>query len=129
MAISTVRKGRDEARAGARPDDQRQGKGRQGEPELVDVHDFSSDAVGKAIPYGVSDIAANDGLVSVGIDHDTPVFALTSIEAWWKKVGLQRYPGVGGHQIPRPLGEDRGGVISPVHHSPVKIWAGGLRAA
>jgi len=65
----------------------------QGEPELVDVHDFPGDAVGKAIPYGVYDIAANDGFVSVGIDHDTPVFAVTSIEAWWKKVGLQRYPG------------------------------------
>lgn len=65
----------------------------QGEPELVDVHDFPGDAVGKAIPYGVYDVAANDGFVSVGVDHDTPVFAVTSIEAWWKKVGLPRYPG------------------------------------
>jgi hypothetical protein len=64
----------------------------QGEPELVDVHDFPGDAVGKAIPYGVYDVAANDGFVSVGVDHDTPVFAVTSIETWWKKVGLQRYP-------------------------------------
>ncbi len=64
----------------------------QGEPELVDVHDFPSDAVGKAIPYGVYDLAANDGFVSVGVDHDTPVFAVTSIEAWWKQVGEQRYP-------------------------------------
>ena len=64
----------------------------QGEPELVDVHDFPSDAVGKAIPYGVYDLAANDGFVSVGVDHDTPVFAVTSIEAWWKQVGVKRYP-------------------------------------
>ena len=64
----------------------------QGEPELVDVHDFPTDAIGKAIPYGVYDIAANDGFVSVGVDHDTPVFAVTSIEAWWKQVGEQRYP-------------------------------------
>jgi hypothetical protein len=64
----------------------------QGEPELVDVHDFPSDAVGKAIPYGVYDMAANDGFVSVGVDHDTPVFAVTSIEAWWKQVGAKRYP-------------------------------------
>ena len=64
----------------------------QGEPELVDVHDFPSAAVGKAIPYGVYDIAANEGFVSVGIDHDTPVFAATSIEAWWKQVGAVRYP-------------------------------------
>jgi len=65
----------------------------QGEPELVDVHDFPDDAVGKAIPYGIYDIAANDGFVSVGVDHDTPVFAVTSIKAWWKQIGLQRYPG------------------------------------
>jgi len=64
----------------------------QGEPELVDVHDFPSDAIGKAIPYGVYDLAANDGFVSVGVDHDTPVFAVTSIEAWRKQVGLDRYP-------------------------------------
>jgi DDE family transposase len=63
----------------------------EGEPELVDVHDFPSDAVGKAIPYGVYDIAANDGFVSVGVDHDTPVFAATTIEAWWRKVGSKRY--------------------------------------
>jgi hypothetical protein len=63
-----------------------------GEPELVDVHDFPSDAVGKAIPYGVYDIAANDGFVSVGVDHDTPVFAATTIEAWWRQVGTERYP-------------------------------------
>jgi hypothetical protein len=65
----------------------------KGEPELVDVHDFASDAVGKAIPYGVYDVAANDGFVSVGVDHDTPVFAVTSIEAWWEQVGRKRYPG------------------------------------
>ena len=64
----------------------------KGEPELVDVHDFPSDAVGKAIPYGVYDIAANDGFVSVGVDHDTPVFAVASIDAWWKQVGEKRYP-------------------------------------
>jgi hypothetical protein len=64
----------------------------KGEPEIVDVHDFPQDAVGKAIPYGVYDVAANDGFVSVGVDHDTPVFAVTTIDAWWKQVGSQRYP-------------------------------------
>jgi Rhodopirellula transposase DDE domain len=63
----------------------------EGEPELVGVHDFPSDAVGKAIPYGVYDVGANDGFVSVGIDHDTPVFAVTTIEAWWAQVGVKRY--------------------------------------
>jgi transposase len=63
-----------------------------GEPELVDVHDFPHQAIGKAIPYGIYDVAANDGFVSVGVDHDTPVFAVTSIEAWWQQVGSKRYP-------------------------------------
>jgi hypothetical protein len=62
-----------------------------GEPEQVDVHDFAGDPVGKAIPYGIYDLASNDGFVSVGIDHDTPVFATKSIEAWWKHVGEARY--------------------------------------
>ena len=64
----------------------------QGEPELVDVHDFPSDAVGKAIPYGVYDVGSNDGFVNVGTDHDTPVFAVTTIKTWWKQVGEKRYP-------------------------------------
>jgi len=64
----------------------------KGEPDLVDVHDFPSAAIGKAIPYGVYDVAADDGFVSVGTDHDTPVFAVTSIEAWWQRVGSKRYP-------------------------------------
>lgn len=64
----------------------------RGEPELVNVHDFPDEALGKAIPYGVYDIAANDGFVSVGTDHDTPVFAVASIAAWWKQVGAKRYP-------------------------------------
>ena len=63
-----------------------------GEPDLVDVHDFPGDAVGKAIPYGIYDVASNAGFVSVGVDHDTPVFAAASIEAWWKQVGEKRYP-------------------------------------
>ena len=60
----------------------------------MDVHDFPSDAVGKAVPYGVYDLAANEGFVSVGVgaDHDTPVFAVRSIEAWWSRVGAKRYP-------------------------------------
>jgi len=61
-------------------------------PELVDVHDFPSDALGKAIPYGIYDVADNSGFVNVGTDHDTPVFAVTSIEAWWKRMGRKRYP-------------------------------------
>jgi hypothetical protein len=62
------------------------------EPDLVDVHDFPHQAIGKAIPYGVYDVGANDGFVSVGVDHDTPVFAVTTIEAWWRQIGFKRYP-------------------------------------
>jgi len=62
------------------------------EPELVDVHDFPDDAVGKAIPYGIYDVVDNSGFVNVGTDHDTPVFAVASIETWWKRMGIKRYP-------------------------------------
>jgi hypothetical protein len=64
----------------------------QGTPELVDVHDFPHQAVGKAIPYGVFDVADNSGFVNVGTDHDTPAFAVASIGAWWNLVGQKRYP-------------------------------------
>ena len=65
----------------------------QGEPERVDVHDFPSDALGKAIPYGVYDVGDNSAHVTVGTDHDTPVFAVTAIETWWLRGGSKRYPG------------------------------------
>ena len=65
-------------------------------PELVDVHDFPSDAVGKAIPYGVYDVADNSAFVTVGTDHDTPVFAVTSIETWWKRMGSSGKPSCNG---------------------------------
>ena len=64
----------------------------QGTPERVDVHDFPDDAVGKAVPYGVYDVGANSAFVAVGTDHDTPVFAVASIETWWKRMGSKRYP-------------------------------------
>ena len=55
-------------------------------------HDFPSDGVGKAIPYGVYDIGLNEALVNVGVDRDTSAFAIESIRRWWDLVGLQRYP-------------------------------------
>jgi hypothetical protein len=63
-----------------------------GTPELVRVHDFPSDAVGKAIPYGVYDMGRNEAWVSVGRDHDTPAFAVASIRQWWKMMGAGAYP-------------------------------------
>ena len=64
----------------------------QGGPEEVRVYDFLSEAVGRAIPCGVYDLAANTGWVSVGIDHDTAAFAVQSIRRWWQQIGRQRYP-------------------------------------
>ena len=56
------------------------------------VHDFPSDAVGKAIPYGVYDVTDNSGWVTVGTDHDTPTFAASTIDTWWIRMGAERYP-------------------------------------
>ncbi len=63
-----------------------------GEPTRVGTHDFPDPEVGKAIPYGVYDLAANEGWVSVGDDHDTPAFAVASIARWWERMGKARYP-------------------------------------
>jgi hypothetical protein len=64
----------------------------KGEPELVRVHDFKLPELGKVSPYGVYDIAANHGWVSVGISADTGAFAVESIRRWWYKLGKLRYP-------------------------------------
>ena len=63
-----------------------------GDPVPVRVHDFIDPTLGKAIPYGVYDLAQNTGWVSVGIDHDTPAFAVESIARWWRYMGQQTYP-------------------------------------
>ena len=64
----------------------------KGTPDKVLVHDFPDDSVGKAIPYGVYDMARNEAWVSVGRDHDTPKFAVASIRQWWKMMGQRAYP-------------------------------------
>jgi len=63
-----------------------------GEPERVRVHDFIDKELGKAIPYGVYDVARNEGWVNVGIDHDTAEFAVESIHRWWRRMGRAAYP-------------------------------------
>ncbi len=65
----------------------------QGRPEEVRVHDFLLKELGRAVPYGIYDLAANSGWVSVGVDHDTAAFAVNSIRQWWRAVGRARYPG------------------------------------
>jgi hypothetical protein len=62
------------------------------EPTDVKVHDFVDKDLGRAIPYGVFDLAANAGWVSVGCDHDTAEFAVATIRSWWRHMGRKRYP-------------------------------------
>ena len=64
----------------------------KGEPEAVNVHDFPDPDLGKAIPYGVYDLTANAGWVSVGIDHDTATFAVETLRRWWRHMGRPLYP-------------------------------------
>jgi transposase len=71
-------------------------KGREyrpkGDPERVDVHDFPDKEIGKAIPFGVWDMTADEGFVVVGDDHDTAEFAVATIGRWWDTVGSVSYP-------------------------------------
>jgi hypothetical protein len=67
--------------------------GREGRnPEAVNEHDFIDTDLGKAIPYGIYDLARNRGWVSVGIDHDTAAFAVASLRSWWTNEGRVAYP-------------------------------------
>jgi DDE family transposase len=63
----------------------------EGEPTKVSTHDFPG-PLGKAIPYGVYDIGANTGWVSVGSDHDTAAFAVNTLRGWWNDKGQAAYP-------------------------------------
>jgi hypothetical protein len=65
----------------------------EGKPRRVNDHDFADKELGKAIPYGVYDIGANSGWVSVGVTHDTAQFAVQAIRRWWQTMGQARYPG------------------------------------
>jgi transposase len=64
----------------------------KGSPEGVKVHDSQDKRLGKAIPYGVYDLAADQGWVSVGVDHDTARFAVEALRRWWREMGSKRYP-------------------------------------
>lgn len=63
-----------------------------GEPDKVQVHDFIDKELGRANPYGVYDIGADEAWVSVGTDHDTSAFAVQTIRRWWLSMGKERYP-------------------------------------
>jgi hypothetical protein len=64
-----------------------------GQPARVKSHDFPDLELGKAIPYGIYDLAADAGWVNVGADHDTAAFAVESIRRWWNDAGRAAYPG------------------------------------
>ena len=86
----------------------------RGDPEEVRVHDFLIKELGRAVPYGVYDLAANEGWVSVGIDHDTAAFAVQTIRSWWHNVGHPQYPGASCLTITADGGGSNG--------SRVRLW-------
>jgi hypothetical protein len=65
------------------------------QPEEVNVYDFLSDAVCRAVPYGLYDVLANRGHVRIGTSADTPAFAVEAIRSWWGRFGSKRYRGAG----------------------------------
>jgi len=86
----------------------------KGSPEEVRVHDFIIPELGRAVPYGIYDIAGNTGWVSVGIDHDTAAFATNAIRSWWQSMGRERYPMVKSLLITADGGGSNG--------SRVRLW-------
>ncbi len=86
----------------------------QGEPEEVKVHDFIDKELGRANPYGVYDLAQDEGWISVGTDHDTSAFAVQTIRRWWQSVGMESYP----HATELLITADGGGS----NGSRVRLW-------
>jgi hypothetical protein len=86
----------------------------QGCPDEVNVHDFVHKELGKGIPYGVYDLAADVGCVSVGIDHDTAEFAVNAIGRWHETMGCERYPAADRLMITADGGGSNG--------SRVRLW-------
>ena len=91
-----------------------------GQPEDVRVHDFMIKELGRAVPYGVYDLAANAGWVSVGMSCDTAAFAVQTIRRWWREVGRQRYPDAKTLTINADGGGSNG--------SRLRLWKRELRA-
>ncbi len=92
----------------------------KGQPEPVRVHDFKIPELGRAVPYGVYDIAGNTGWVSVGIDHDTASFAANAIRRWWQTMGRGRYPEARSLLITADCGGSNG--------ARVRLWKRELQA-
>ncbi len=105
------------------------------DPRRVNVHDFEDKQLGKVVPYGVYDVAANAGFVSVGITSDTAEFAVQAIRCWIERMGRQRYPKARALTITADCGGSNGarvrlwkvelqkladetGLVLRVHHYP-----------
>ena len=88
------------------------------EPLEVRDHDFLSEAVGKAVPYGIYDIHANLGTLFVGTSRETAEFAVDAIEMWWRDEGRHRYPGA----TELAILADGGGANGPTN----RAWKHGL---
>jgi len=86
----------------------------KGQPEVVNVYDFIDPQLGRANPYGVYDLAADEGWVSVGTDHDTAAFAVQTVRRWWQAVGQLAYP----HAKELMITADGGGS----NGSRVRLW-------
>jgi len=93
---------------------------RKGDPKKVKTHDFPDPELGKAVPYGVYDVTANEAGVSVGVSHDTAEFAVAAIRRWWDRMGSARYPSAKRLLITA----DSGGSNSPR----TRLWRWALQA-
>src|SRR5271155_2048833 len=91
----------------------------QGRPIEVNSHDFEDKELGKVVPYGVYDIGANDGYVSLGIDHDTGQFAVNSVRLWLDRIGRARYLGMSRLMITADGGGSNG--------SRLRLWKWSLQ--
>ena len=110
--------------------------GPKGAPIEVDAHDFQNKTLGKVVPYGVYDVGANKGYVSLGVDHDTAQFAVNATRLWLDRMGRQRYPATpsimitadcGGSNAPRTrlwkielqrLADETGLTLQVCHYPP-----------
>ena len=92
----------------------------EGRPVQVNDHDFPDEKPGKAVPYGIYDVAANTGWVSVGTDGDTAAFAAGSIRRWWQAAGQPAYPGAARLLITADAGGSNG--------YRTRAWKAGLAA-
>ena len=80
----------------------------KGDPKRVNTHDFQDKELGKVVPYGVYDVGANAGWVSLGITSDTAEFAVNSIRTWIERIGRPRYPGMSELTITADCGGSNG---------------------